>query len=60
MGLEGIWARVALALNGGKQGGYNLREAMRGGRGGSRGSLGAVCCYLCFRACCGGEAWMRR
>jgi hypothetical protein len=60
MCLEGVWARVALSLYDSEQCGDDLREAVRGRGGGSRGSLSAVGCYLCFRACCGGEAWMRR
>jgi hypothetical protein len=60
VGLEGILARVALALDCRKQRGDDLREAVGGGRGSSRGSLRGEGCYLRLGACCEGEAWMRR
>jgi hypothetical protein len=60
VGLQGILARGALALNGRKQRGDHLREAVGGGRGSSRGPLGGEGGYLRLGACCEREAWMRR
>jgi hypothetical protein len=59
-GLKDILARVALALQCSEQQGYDLREAVGGGRGSSRGSLGRVGGYLCLGTRCECEAWMRR
>jgi hypothetical protein len=59
-GLQGVLARLALALNGRQQRGDDLGEPVGGGRGGGRGALGAVRGDLRLGACCESEAWMRR